>query len=134
MNAIFFLLIKFSAGINPLIMFKKSIPVMITAFSTCSTSAALPDSMNAAKSMGISSGMYSFAVPIGASLNKNAFCLSLAVIVMSVANMYGVSLSSQQIISLGIMIILIAPGTSWTPLIAMSTMFSYAGCPAELSV
>ena len=70
-----------------------------------------------------------FAVPVGASLNKNAFCLSLAVITLTAANMYGVNLSWLQPATLGTMIIIIAPGTTWAPVIALSALFEHIGCP-----
>ena len=131
MNAVCFLMVRFAARLNPLRLLKKSLPALITAFGTCSASSAITDSLKAADACGISPKLSSFAVPIGASLNKNGFCLSLSVIVMSIANMYGVNLSWLQIISLGISIVIIAPGTSWTPVIALSTLFTQAGCPVH---
>ena len=102
---------------------------MITAFTTCSTSAAIPDSLKACKDMGISSKLSSFAIPVGASLNKSGFCLSLTAITLTAANMYGISLSLTQLASLCALIIIIAPGTSWTPIIAISLLFEDIGCP-----
>ena len=131
MNVIYCLLVKFTASLNPFTMYRKSLAAIMTAFSTCSTSAALPDSMRASEAMGISSKLYSFALPFGASLNKNAFCLNLTVIVMGAANMYGVKLSAGAIITLCVSIILIAPGTSWAPVAAFSMLMSQAGVPLE---
>lgn len=128
MNALYFVMVQ-SAGLNPVHMFRKSAKTMVTAFSTCSANAAIPDSLNACKSMGISPKLYSFAVPVGASLNKNAFCLSLAVITLTAANMYGIAFSWLQLATLGTMIIIIAPGTTWAPVIALSALFEYIGCP-----
>ena len=131
MNIIYCLLVKFTASLNPFTMYRKSLAAIITAFSTCSTSAALPDCIRATESMGISSNLYSFALPLGASLNKNAFCLNLIVIVMGTANMYGVNLSVGTILTLCVSIILIAPGTSWAPVAAFSMLMSQAGVPLD---
>ncbi|MBQ7543822.1 MAG: dicarboxylate/amino acid:cation symporter [Synergistaceae bacterium] len=131
LNAFYLFMIKSAAKLNPLRMFKKAVPAMITAFGTCSATSAIPDSMKAADDMGLLQKFSSFAVSIGASLNKNAFCLSLSVIVMSAANMYGIRLTWLQIISLGLSVIIIAPGTSWAPVIALSTLFAQAGCPVK---
>ncbi|MBR0150002.1 MAG: dicarboxylate/amino acid:cation symporter [Synergistaceae bacterium] len=128
MNLLYCVMIRIS-GLNPLHMFRKSARTMITAFTTCSTSAAIPDSLNACKAMEISSKLYSFAIPVGSSLNKNAFCLSLAAITLTAANMYGIRLSLTHLASLGALIIIIAPGTSWTPIIAISLLFENIGCP-----
>ena len=42
MNVIVCLAVKFVAGLKPSVLYKKSLPVIITAFTTCSSSAALP--------------------------------------------------------------------------------------------
>ena len=131
MNIIYCLLVKFTVSLNPFTMYRKSLAAIMTAFSTCSTSAALPDCMRASEAMGISSKLYSFALPVGASLNKNAFCLNLIVIVMGAANMYGVNLSAGTILTLCVSIILIAPGTSWAPVAAFSMLMSQAGVPLD---
>ncbi|MBQ6972251.1 MAG: dicarboxylate/amino acid:cation symporter [Synergistaceae bacterium] len=128
MNLLYCAMIR-TAGLNPVHMFRKSAKTMVTAFTTCSTSAAIPDSLNACKAMGISYKLYSFAIPVGSSLNKNAFCLSLAAITLTAANMYGISLSLTHLALLGALIIAIAPGTSCTPIIAISLLFEDIGCP-----
>ena len=124
LNIIFSLAVRFYARLSPIVMYKKLTNVIITAFSTCSSNAAIPDMMNSAAKMGISKKFYPFAISLATSTSKPAYCLYMSAIILSVANMYGLNLSFTQIISLAVSIII---------LIFASPVFPGAG-PAQLSI
>lgn len=134
MNIIFCLVIKLS-GLNPAVMYKKFMNAIITAFSTCSSNATIPDMMNAADKMGISRKFYPFAVPFTTSISKPIFCLYMSVIILSAANMYGLNLALSEIISLAVSIIILviaSPSVPGAGPAQLSIMFIQMGLPLDL--
>ena len=126
--------VKFRANLNPFMMLRKSAPMLATAFSTCSSIAAIPDSMKCSDAMGISPSLYSFSVPVGVSVSKITTPLFYAVTVLSAANLYGVNITPSAIIQLSVTILLLAVTTPSMPgggVISLSVLLSQAGCPLE---
>ena len=134
MNVIYCLALKFFAGLNPAQLYRKSVPTLITAFTTCSSSASLPDLMKSAEALGISQKLYSFSLPLGVSINRLTSCVYLAVCVLSASHMYGVNITWAGIISIGVSAIVInmtAPGVPGETIISLSVLLSQAGIPLE---
>lgn len=131
MNIIYCLAIRFFAGLNPAVMYKKFMNVIMEAFSTCSSNAVIPDSMIAANKMGISPKFYPFAIPMAVSINKEGACVYMSIMLLSVANMYGLDLSFTQVISLGMSIIILMAVSDSGPA-AMSLLFTQLGLPLDL--
>ena len=128
------LAVKFRAGLNPFTMLRKSAPMLATAFSTCSSVAAIPDSMKCAGSMGISPSLYSFSIPVGVSVSKITTPLYYSVMVLSAANLYGVNMTPSAIIQLSVTILLLTVTTPSMPgggVISLSVLLAQAGCPLE---
>ncbi len=97
---------------------RKTGDVLMLAFSTASSSVALPVSIEAARDrLGISNEVASFVLPTGVTLNKNGAAVYKAVTAVFVANLYGVALG---------------PGTLVT-IVLVSTVaaFSGAGVPGS---
>ena len=135
MHIIYYLLIKFVAGLNPSIMYRKFTNTIITAFSTCSSNAAIPDALAAAGKLGLSQKFYPFAVPLGILINKHGLCIYMAVVILSAANMYGLSITLTQLISTGISIIilvLVSPGIAGAGPAALSIIFTQLKLPLDL--
>ena len=126
--------VKFRAGLSPFTMLRKSAPMLATAFSTCSSIAAIPDSMKCADAMGISPSLYSFSVPVGVSVSKITTPMYYAVMVLSAANLYGVDMTPSAIIQLSVTILLLTVTTPSMPgggVISLSVLLAQAGCPLE---
>lgn len=131
---IFCLAVKFSAKLNPFTMIRKSVPLLATSFSTCSSIAAIPDALKCSDDMGIPSSLYSFSVPLGLSLGKAATPVYYWVMVLSAANLYGVDIAPSLIISLSVTILLLSITTPAMPgsgIISLSVLLTQAGCPLE---
>ncbi len=80
---------------NPLHYGRKVLPAVATAFSTASSSATLPLSMECAeREAGIPKGISSFVLPLGATVNMDGTALYEAVAALTIAQMYGVSAES----------------------------------------
>ena len=77
---------------NPWRHMKKMSTAILTAFSTCSSGAALPFSMkDSQEKCGISNKIASFTLPLGATINMNGTALYEGVAVIFIAQVYGCS-------------------------------------------
>jgi proton glutamate symport protein len=86
-------LIRFLGGMNPLTFAKRIAEVPLVAFSTSSSSATLPVTMEVAQEkLGVSRSTSSFVLPLGATINMDGTALYQAVAVMFIAQIYGIPL------------------------------------------
>ena len=83
--------------VNPVTYFRKIARASLVAFSTSSSNAALPVSLEVAESeLGISKRVAGFVLPLSATLNKAGSALYKAVAVMFIAEVYGVGLHIRE--------------------------------------
>ena len=89
---------------------------MLTAFVTRSSNATLPISMDTAEhKMGVPKGVYSFVLPVGATVNMNGTTVYLGVCSLFIANACGIDLTMGHYITIVITSILAAIGTAGIP-------------------
>ncbi|MBC7188514.1 MAG: dicarboxylate/amino acid:cation symporter, partial [Calditrichaeota bacterium] len=101
---------------NPLKFFRKVETVMLTAFSTSSSSATLPTTMAVAQeNLGIPQKIAGFVLPLGATMNMNGTALFEGVTVLFLAQVFGVPLSLTMQIVVVIMSVLTAVGAAGVP-------------------
>lgn len=120
---------------NPWRHLKKMSTAVLTAFSTCSSGAALPISMrDSEEKCGVSNKIASFVLPLGATVNMNGTALYEGVTVLFIAQVYGVDLAiSQQIIIIAT-VLLSAIGAAGIPMagfVMLSIALTVAGLPLE---
>ena len=90
-------LVKFAARISPVTFFKRITAVQVFGFSTSSSNATLPVTIETAeRKLGISNSVASFVLPLGATINMDGTALYQAVAVMFIAQIYGISLDVQS--------------------------------------
>jgi Na+/H+-dicarboxylate symporter len=88
------LIVRTLAGLNPLDFFKRIAKAPLVAFSTSSSNATLPVTMETAEEeLGVSNEVASFVLPLGATINMDGTALYQAVAVMFIAQIYGIPLS-----------------------------------------
>jgi proton glutamate symport protein len=104
-------LIRVGARLGVLSFFRSTADAIMLAFSTASSSAALPVSMTAARRLGVSDEVASFVLPSGTTLNKNGAAVYKAVTAVFIAELYGVPPG---------------PGQAMT-IVLTSTMAAFAG-------
>jgi Na+/H+-dicarboxylate symporter len=93
----FSLALRFLARMKVSTFYRQIAQAPLVAFSTSSSNAALPVSMEVAqKNLGISREITSFVLPLGATLNMNGSALYKVVTAVFVAQVYGVSLGFEQ--------------------------------------
>ena len=129
------LLLKFVAGVNPLAHFRAVGPALLTAFSTSSSVATLPVTIDCVeKRLGVSNRICSFTVPLGTTLNLTATALYSTIVVMFIAQAYGypITLSTQILVFL--MSVLISFGQAGIPsgsIVSIVMILTTVGLPAE---
>ena len=90
---VYSLLVRFGARLNPFHFFRRIAQVPVVAFSTSSSNATLPVTMETAEqNLGVSREVSSFVLPLGATINMDGTALYQAVAVMFIAQIYGVPL------------------------------------------
>lgn len=96
-------LIRFLARMNPIAFFKRIAAVPLFAFSTSSSNATLPLTIETAEEkLGVSKQVSSFVLPLGATINMDGTALYQAVAVMFIAQIYAIpmDLADQMVIVL----------------------------------
>ncbi|MEM0487547.1 MAG: dicarboxylate/amino acid:cation symporter, partial [Sulfolobales archaeon] len=78
--------------LNPLKYWKKIYPAMLTAFTTCSSSATLPVTMRVTRELGVPADAANLILPIAATINMQAVAAEMPIYAVWVSQMYGVSL------------------------------------------
>ncbi|BAA30399.1 dicarboxylate/amino acid:cation symporter [Pyrococcus horikoshii] len=111
---VYFVLLKIY-GIDPISFIKKAKDAMLTAFVTRSSSGTLPVTMRVAKEMGISEGIYSFTLPLGATINMDGTALYQGVCTFFIANALGSHLTVGQQLTIVLTAVLASIGTAGVP-------------------
>lgn len=131
----FSLLIAFLARLNPLVFFKKMRPAHIFAFSTASSNATIPVTLQVVeKRMGVSNSTAAFTIPLGATINMDGTAIMQGVATVFIANVYGIELGLTQYLTVIGMSILASIGTAGVPgvgLIMLAMVFNQVGLPVE---
>lgn len=135
MVAVYSLLILVVARLNPLIFLKKYAPGMLTTFSLGSSNAAMPYNMQICRNdLGISPKVYSFSIPLGATVNMDGTCVYLVVAAMFLARLYGVDLTGSDLTAMFFSVFVLsvgAPGVPGAGLVCLSVLLVQIGVPVE---
>lgn len=128
-------MIKLISGLNPIRFFQGIIEPAMVAFTSTSSSGTLPVSMTAVeKNLGVSRGISSFVLPVGATVNMDGTAIYQGVSVVFLAQAYGVDLSTADYITIIITTTLASIGTAGVPgagLIMLSLVLAAVGLPLE---
>jgi len=109
-------LLKFATKYNPIKFFKKIETVVLTAFSTSSSSATLPTTISVSQTnLGIPKQITGFVLPLGATMNMNGTALFEGVTVLFLAQVFGVNLSIGMQLIVLLMSVLTAIGSAGVP-------------------
>jgi len=129
------LLVKFIGKANPLAHYRNMATPLLTAFSTSSSNAALPLSMDAVEhKSGVSNKIASFTLPLGATINMNGTALYECVAVMFIAQAYGIDLTVGQQAIVVMTALLAAIGSAGIPmagLVMMAIVLNAVNLPLE---
>ena len=129
------LLLRFLGGVSPVRHYRAVSPALLTAFSTASSSATLPVTMECVeKNAGVSNKTTSFVLPLGATVNMDGTALYECVAVIFIAQAYGIELSIATQFTVVLLALLTSIGVAGIPaasLVAISIILSAVGLPLE---
>lgn len=120
--------------LNPMVFLKKLIPAMTFAFSSASSGATIPVTLNCMDDLGVDRKVSSFTIPLGATINMDgtAIMQGCAVIFMSFA--YQMPLDFTDFMTVILTATLASVGTAAIPgvgLVTLSMVLSSVGLPVE---
>ncbi|MGN1405262.1 MAG: dicarboxylate/amino acid:cation symporter [Erysipelotrichaceae bacterium] len=135
MIAVYMIILLIFTRLNPLQFIKKFSGVMLTGFSTASSNATMPSSMKACEEkLGIASKIYSFSIPLGATINMDGSCVTLIITAFYMAKIFGVEINGSLLFTIFVMIMVLsmgAPGVPGGNLICISILLPCIGIPSE---
>lgn len=128
-------LLKVFAGLNPFKFIKNFFPVMAFAFSTATSNATIPLSIDTlAKKMGVSKKISSFTIPLGATINMDGTAIMQGVAVVFAAQAFGIQLDAMDYLTVIGTATLASIGTAGVPsvgLVTLTMVFNSVGLPVE---
>ena len=131
----YFLLLRFLAGLNPLRFYKDFYPVMVYAFSTSSSSATLPVTLETLeKKMGVRKEVASFTAPLGATINMDGTAIMQGVATVFIAQAYSVEIGLAGYMTVILTATMASIGTAGVPgvgLITLALVLQQVGLPVE---
>jgi Na+/H+-dicarboxylate symporter len=121
--------------LNPAKFIKKFFPVMMFAFSTATSNATIPMSIDTlTKKMGVSKQISSFTIPLGATINMDGTSIMQGVAVVFIAQAYGIELTPANLATVVLTATIASIGTAGVPsvgLVTLAMVLSSVGLPTE---
>jgi len=134
MSVIYPILIRYFSNIKYMNFFKGIRPAMLLGFSTSSSTATLPVTMDRVeKHLGVSEEVSSFVLPLGATINMNGTSLYQGVSALFIAQALGLELSISSQLMIVLTATLAAVGTAGVPgagLVMLVIVLEAVGIPA----
>ncbi|MCP4414819.1 MAG: dicarboxylate/amino acid:cation symporter, partial [Gammaproteobacteria bacterium] len=131
----YMLLLKFIAKLDPIKFLKKMRTVQLFAFSTASSGATIPISMETiTKRLGVKNSVASFTVPLGATINMDGTAIMQGVATVFIAQVYQIDLSFAQYLTIILTAVLASIGTAAVPgvgLITLTMVLQQVGLPIQ---
>jgi len=129
------IMLKTMTGLNPLTFFRKIRPVMLFAFSTASSNATLPITLETAtRHLGIRNSIASFTLPLGATINMDGTAIMQGIATVFIAQAYNIDLNLAQYLSIILTATLASVGTAGVPgvgLIMLAMVLQQVGLPVD---
>jgi Na+/H+-dicarboxylate symporter len=127
--------LKLIARVSPAAHFRAMMPALLTAFSTSSSSATLPITIDCVETRaGVSNRVSGFTLPLGATVNMDGTALYECVAAMFIAQAYGLSLDVTTQFTVVLIALLTSIGVAGIPsasLVAITIILAAIGLPVE---
>ena len=128
-------LVRLLAGLNPITFYRRFSPVMAYAFSTSSSNATLPITLEAVQHrIGVKNEVASFTVPLGATINMDGTAIMQGVATVFIAQAYNIDISLTGYLMVILTATLASIGTAGVPgvgLITLALVLQQVGLPVE---
>lgn len=126
--------VRLITGIPMMQFYRGIFEPWLIAFTTCSSAAALPANLAAARRLGATKAVASFSIPLGNTINMNGTAIYMGVCSIFAAEVYGLDLTMADQVTIVLMGVLAAVGTAGVPgagLIMTTVVFTQVGIPLE---
>jgi len=128
-------MVKYAAKLNPITFFKKMRPVQSMGFSTASSNATMPVTMEVVEEkLGVKNSVASFTVPLGATINMDGTAIMQGVATVFIAQIYGLDIGLTGYLTVILTATLASVGTAGVPgvgLITLAMVLQQVGLPVE---
>ena len=129
------IILKTLSGLSPLVLIRKMRDAVLFAFSTSSSSATLPITMETAiKKLGVNRSVASFTVPLGSTINMDGTAIMQGVATVFIAQVYAVDLTLADYMMVILTATLASVGTAGVPgvgLIMLAMVLQQVNLPVE---
>jgi Na+/H+-dicarboxylate symporter len=129
------IILKIMTGLNPIKLIRKMRDAALFAFSTASSSATLPITMETAiKKLGVKRSVASFTVPLGSTINMDGTAIMQGVATVFIAQVYAVDLTLSDYMMVILTATLASIGTAGVPgvgLIMLAMVLQQVNLPVE---
>ena len=121
--------------LNPKTFLWKMRAAMMFAFSTASSNATIPVTLETVQDrLGVKNRVSSFTVPLGATINMDGTAIMQGIATGFIAQFYGIELTLAQYLMVVVMVIMASIGTAGVPsvgLVVLAGVLTQVGLPAE---
>lgn len=128
-------LLKVFSGLSPIIFLRKMEDAIMFAFSTASSNATIPVSMEtASRRMGVDNKIASFTIPLGATINMDGTAMMQGVATVFIAQAFNIDLSMMDYLTVVLTATLASIGTAGVPgvgLVMLAMVLNQVGLPLE---
>ncbi|MBO3446361.1 dicarboxylate/amino acid:cation symporter [Clostridium sp. CCUG 7971] len=127
-------MIKFFTGLKLKPFLKKFANIAAVTFSTASSNAALPLTIESMEELGVDNSVASFTLPLGATINMDGTAIMQGVACIFISQLYGINLDINSFITIILTATLASVGTAGVPgvgMITLSMVLTSVGLPIE---
>ncbi|MGL4913863.1 MAG: dicarboxylate/amino acid:cation symporter, partial [Romboutsia sp.] len=127
-------MVKFSTGLKLKPFYKKFASVAAVTFSTASSNAALPLTIETMEELGVDNSVASFTLPLGATINMDGTAIMQGVACIFISQLYGINLDLGSFLTIILTATLASVGTAGVPgvgMITLSMVLTSVGLPIE---
>jgi len=122
-------------GKNPLHFLRDIREPQLLAFSTSSSAAVMPISMQTAdEKLGVSSNISDFVIPVGATINMDGTAMSQCATILFMAQAYGMELTTMNLLLIAFTVVAASIGTPAIPgggIIILASVLQSVGIPMD---
>ncbi len=121
-------------GCSPIKFFKEMKEAALFIFATCSSVATIPLTLAGTKRLGVSEKVANFVIPFGSVMNMNGTAIYEAIAVVFTAQIYGIELTTMQLVLIMLSATLASIGTAGVPgsgLVMLTIVLTSVNLPLE---
>ena len=127
-------LVKFLGKMSPMRFFKGMFPAMLFAYASSSSVGTIPINMNCLEKLGVRRSVFSFVIPLGATINMDGTAIYQGVCSIFIASCFGIDLTMGQMLTIILTATLASIGTAGVPgagVVMLTMVLTSVNLPVE---